>query len=164
MYIKLDKIPAFAQIVHTIKVNFVLVSGCSDYTTPNDLFRSNDEFLKFVNSPNIIKWFIQNCIVKHEKITLLPIGLDYHTMSERDMEWGSKTTPLEQEKILQDVISKVKSYWENGQLFEIYTYIDDKKNGEFKEYYEDGQLSYIGSYIDDKIIDGKKLNKKEHTN
>lgn len=110
LYIKLDKIPAFAQIVHTIKVNFVLVSGCSDYTTPNDLFRSNDEFLKFVNSPNIIKWFIQNCIVKHEKITLLPIGLDYHTMSERDMEWGPKTTPLEQEKILQDVISKVKPY------------------------------------------------------
>jgi len=112
IYIKLDKIPAFAQIVHTIKVNFVLVSGCSDYTTPTDLFTSEEEFLKFVNSSNINHWFIQNCVIKHEKITQLPIGLDYHTMSERDMEWGLKTTSLDQEKILQKVISKSKPFCE----------------------------------------------------
>jgi hypothetical protein len=112
LYIKLDKIPAFSQIIHRIKVNIVLVSGCSDYTTPIDLFASEEQFLKFVNSPNIIHWFIQNCIVKHEKITLLPIGLDYHTMSERDMEWGNKITPLNQEQILKAVKNKANPFWE----------------------------------------------------
>lgn len=112
LYIKLDKIPAFAQIVHTIKCKFVLVSGCSDYTTPVDLFASQEHFLNFINSPNILHWFIQNCITPHPKITQLPIGLDYHTMSERSMEWGNQTSPLIQEKTIQQIKNTSKPFWE----------------------------------------------------
>ena len=43
-----------------------------------------------------------------KKLSQIPIGLDYHTLSERDHEWGNKTTPLNQEKLLQTVASKAK--------------------------------------------------------
>ena len=33
-----------------------------------------------------------------------------------------------------------KSYYENGQLKKICSYIDDKKNGNYKEYHGNGQL------------------------
>lgn len=106
LYMKLDKIPEFSQHVDKLKYKIVLVSGCSDYTTPNDLFASEEQFLKFINSPKISHWFVQNCIVTHPKITLMPIGLDYHTMAGRSMEWGPKTTPVEQEHLLNAIIAK----------------------------------------------------------
>ncbi len=43
-----------------------------------------------------------------------------------------------------------KYYYEDGQLQEIYSYIDGKKNGEYKSYYENGQLALIEFYIDGK--------------
>ena len=110
LYIKLDKIPAFSKIISLIPVNFILVSGCSDYTTPIDLFRSGEDFLNFIESNNIIHWFVQNCIISHNKISLLPIGLDYHTMSEKDMVWGEKTSPINQEKILKEIKLKSKDF------------------------------------------------------
>ena len=33
-----------------------------------------------------------------------------------------------------------KSYWSNGQLFEIVSFIDDEENGEYKSYWDNGQL------------------------
>ena len=110
LYMKLDKIPQFAQIVHALNCKVVLVSGCSDYTTPIDLFQSEQQFLNFINCPNISHWFVQNCIVIHEKITLIPIGLDYHTMSTRSMEWGQKTKPIDQEQILELILEKSKPF------------------------------------------------------
>jgi antitoxin component YwqK of YwqJK toxin-antitoxin module len=41
-----------------------------------------------------------------------------------------------------------KSYWKNGQLENISTYIDDKLNGECKSYYPNGQLYFSCTYID----------------
>ena len=40
--------------------------------------------------------------------------------------------------------------YENGLLWEICSYIDEKKNGEYKWYYANGQLYEICMYIDGK--------------
>lgn len=112
LYVKLDKIPAFAQQIDKLKCKIVLVSGCSDYTTPNDLFSSEEQFLKFVNSSNITHWFVQNCIYTHPKITLMPIGLDYHSLTDQDRSYGKITTPLNQEKMLELIINKAKPFCE----------------------------------------------------
>ena len=34
-----------------------------------------------LDSPLLIRWFAQNCILEHPKIQQLPIGLDYHTIA-----------------------------------------------------------------------------------
>ena len=44
-----------------------------------------------------------------------------------------------------------KRYFRDGQLEEICSYTDGKKNGEYKEYYINGQLDIICSYIDDEM-------------
>jgi hypothetical protein len=49
----------------------------------------------------ITKWFPQNCVFVHPKVTHLPIGLDYHTLFEnRGHFWGPQMTPVDQERQL----------------------------------------------------------------
>lgn len=104
LYIKPDAIYDFAQVIQTISVQFVLVSGCSDYTMPDDIFPTTNEFIEFVENPKILRWYVQNCIYKHHKIECLPIGLDYHTMYTYPIYWGSQKTPIEQEQELANVV------------------------------------------------------------
>lgn len=122
IYVCGSAVPHFVQaIAPQIPYQYILVSGDCDQTVPNDLFASDNDFNKFVNSPNLIHWFSQNCVLtslkevkrdvaslSHPKLSQIPIGLDYHTMAERDHEWGSQTSPLNQEKLLKAVASKAK--------------------------------------------------------
>lgn len=101
IYICSAAIPHFTSTIFpNIQSRFILVTGDCDESCPNELFRSQEEFMRFIESDKIIHWYSQNCIGKHPKLTQIPIGLDYHTMSTRDHEWGQKTYPLEQEGIL----------------------------------------------------------------
>lgn len=112
-YIKLDYIPNFRYVIDKLPAKIILVSGCSDYTTPNDLFNNEHDFLTFVNNDKIIHWFVQNCVYKHPKITLLPIGLDYHTLNNTDNHpWGDRLKPIEQEQILTNIKNNSKPFWE----------------------------------------------------
>jgi hypothetical protein len=108
IYVCGSAVPHFVQVIAPqIPFNYILVSGDCDQTVPNDLFASDQDFNKFIESSNLIHWFSQNCVlISHPKLSQIPIGLDYHTMAERDHEWGNKTTPLNQEKLLKTVASK----------------------------------------------------------
>ena len=116
LYIKTDAIYNFSKNINKINNNFILVTGCSDYTIPNDMFPNIDEFINFVENNKIIKWFVQNCVYKHNKIINLPIGLDYHTLHSQDFFWGPKATPIEQEKLLINIINKSKPFYERETL------------------------------------------------
>lgn len=88
--------------LRNIHVKFVLVTGDSDSAIP---FQSllESEFHKLMNSPLLIAWFSQNLVAspkEYPKFRHLPIGLDYHTMSEREHFWGPKTVPKAQEQLL----------------------------------------------------------------
>ena len=72
------------------------------------MFKSREKFLNFVENDKIIHWFSQNSISKHPKITQMPIGLDYHTMSNKDSSWGNKQRPVEQEKVLEMIKNEAK--------------------------------------------------------
>jgi hypothetical protein len=101
VYICSSAIPNFiSTIFPTLQQRFILVTGDCDESCPNELFRSQEEFIRFIESDKIIHWYSQNCIGKHPKLTQIPIGMDYHTMSTRDHEWGPKTSPFDQERIL----------------------------------------------------------------
>jgi hypothetical protein len=81
----------------------VLVTGDCDWSLPSDIFPNPADFLTFIESDKIIHWFSQNGIVDHPKFTKIPIGMDYHTMSKNDHEWGSKLSPMFQEQQITDL-------------------------------------------------------------
>jgi len=81
-----------------IDFSFILVSGDCDETIPQEILTNND-FLKLVNDQRLIHWFCQNMTLDHHKITRMPIGLDYHTLTTRPL-WGPLSSCEQQEKML----------------------------------------------------------------
>jgi hypothetical protein len=112
------------KVLPSIKTKFVLITNNSDWTVPDDV---KLEFFEIVNNPYLIRWFAQNCIINHEKITRIPIGLDYHTLTPTPSKkqhiwsppakqekhyWGPKIEPIEQEAQLLDLKNKSSPFWE----------------------------------------------------
>lgn len=109
VYLCTESIPHFintylAKMAKETRI--VIVSGDSDLTFPKDIL---PEWEEVIRDPRIIHWYAQNCIVgDHPKLTQIPIGLDYHTLSLKDFKapehmghpWGPRKTPKEQEEEL----------------------------------------------------------------
>ena len=100
IYICSSAIPDFIEnFLFTIDYKFILVSGDCDETIPNDIFKNYQDFESFIENEKIVHWYCQNMIIKHKKMTQMPIGMDYHTMTCRTM-WGPLTSCENQEKLL----------------------------------------------------------------
>jgi len=125
IYICNDVIPFFLNnILPKINHHFYLISGDSDATVPNGfiyLFNNPIKLeeticLEILNNQKLIKWYSQNCILIHPKIHQLPIGLDYHTISNdpskfwRDNDEGS--SPKIQEMILKNIIQNMSPFYQ----------------------------------------------------
>ena len=122
LYVCSSAIPKFCNIVNNIKTRFILVTGDCDECCWQDLFRSQEDFLLFMENPKLIHWFSQNSIcIDHPKLSPMPIGLDYHTMSLDDSSWGPKSSPVEQERELEMVVKKYAKPW-NERLFQTCAY------------------------------------------
>jgi len=104
--------------LHQLPFKIILVTGDCDETCWSDLFLSQQEFKSFIENDKIIHWFSQNCIVDHPKLTRIPIGLDYHTMTNHHPKWGPKLNPAEQENVLLSIINnrEFKPFWEREVL------------------------------------------------
>ena len=111
IYVCSDLLKFFVnQILPHIKNTFALVSGDSDLCVPLEALKQG-ETLKLLNSPYLLKWFIQNTRIQdNEKIVQLPIGLDYHTISNNPKStWkqpGENHLPKFQEHILAQIKEK----------------------------------------------------------
>lgn len=88
IYIKPEYIKYFIYIcLQNIQTPFVIVSGCSDLTTPNSII-TNSEMVAFLNDSRLIHWYGQNMAFSHKKITNIPIGLDYHSLLKNNsLKW-----------------------------------------------------------------------------
>ena len=94
---------------------FILVSSGGDCECPYQIFETGTEFQTFINSPNIVHWFCQNTLIKHPKITPIPLGLDYETIMYYNHirnDRGPKMTPLDQEKQIMDLRQNMLPFWE----------------------------------------------------
>lgn len=82
IYVCSDLLKFFVNnILPKINKMFVLVSGDSDLCVPKEILNSQ-QFNTLINSHFLIKWFLQNTQVQNNpKMIQLPIGLDYHTIS-----------------------------------------------------------------------------------
>ena len=94
------------HIAPHLRVPFVLVSGDSDVSIPENVFAKEENFTRFIENPLLIKWFSQNANPIHPKIVQIPIGLDYHTLAipkSAKHAWGEPMTEIEQETLLQTI-------------------------------------------------------------
>jgi hypothetical protein len=112
IYICNTAIPFFCKnILPNIPFPICVVSGDSDTTTPNDY--PTTQLQNFYQDAKIIHWFSQNMQLSFSpKITQIPIGLDYHTMSQNKTSWGNQITSKEQEKQLCHILRHSKPFWE----------------------------------------------------
>jgi hypothetical protein len=105
IYVCSDLLKFFVnKILPKINKKFVLISGDSDINVPQEAL-TRVETAKLITSPNLLKWFAQNTRIQyHPKIFQLPIGLDYHTISNNpNHQWrsnGEGYLPKNQENIL----------------------------------------------------------------
>ena len=79
-----------------LKKNFLLATSDSDSCVPSETM---PEARQLLQSNKVLHWYAQNYdgTLNSKKISPLPIGIDFHTLSERPV-WGqSVTTPLQQE-------------------------------------------------------------------
>lgn len=110
IYICSSAIVAFMnQLLPLINFSFILVSGDSDQTIPQEAL-SKSKFIKLVNDTRLIHWFCQNMAFQHHKITKMPIGLDYHTQTVNPI-WGPLSSCNEQEKSLVFFKNKAAPFW-----------------------------------------------------
>lgn len=97
------------EVLPLIDFPFILVSGDCDETIPQEIVNQN-EFNNLLNNTQLIHWFCQNMTVKHPKITQMPIGLDYHTLTVNPL-WGPLSSCQEQEQNLMFLNKKSVPFW-----------------------------------------------------
>ena len=114
-------LPAFVQkVLPNITVPFKLLTNNSDKTLPDDF---SSEAAQILSNPMLSRWFAQNWVGAHEKVTRIPIGLDYHSLMPSGRKkfawspaethrWGVKKYPIEQEQYLLSLKSSSKPFWE----------------------------------------------------
>ena len=135
IYVCSDLLNFFVNnILHKINKMFVLVSGDSDLCVPVEALKAN-EIGKLLNSPYLIKWFLQNTQVQYNsKMIQMPIGLDYHTISNNPgCNWKSENEnhlPGAQELILVNIKENSKPFHE--RISKIYVNFS-KGNDRFKD-------------------------------
>lgn len=87
-----------------IKCNFTLVTGDCDESMPNEVLSFSD-FKEFVNDYRLKHWFSQNLVMLHEKMSIIPIGMDYHSIFH-GIWWSSeRKTAMSQEHDLMNILN-----------------------------------------------------------
>lgn len=112
-----DLIPLVLNNV--INFEFILITNHFDTDMPTGLLNNNILDL-FLSNKCLVRWYVQNAVIKHPKITSIPIGMDYHTIANSsNHSWGPHQTPLEQENTLIELRTNMKT-WTN-RILKIYT-------------------------------------------
>jgi len=146
IYINTTAIPNFVNnYLPNIKYNFVLVSGDTDKTIPDDYVNETNTIL---NNKYLLKWYAQNTKMVTDKLIQLPIGLDFHTLAKKatiyttienvvkyvsnNPVWGDTRSIEDQEKDI-DIIknlnqNKQNKCYGNFQFFVTGRYGYDRKN------------------------------------
>ena len=95
------------QVLPLVKAKVVLVTADSDSCVPAELGADARVLLE---SPKIIHWYAQNYdgSVVSGKISPVPIGIDFHTLSQGP-QWGeSKSSPEQQEAVLKSLAAELR--------------------------------------------------------
>jgi hypothetical protein len=109
VWVRLSWLKSFVrQVLPRVKAKFVLVTGDSDSCVPSELL---PEARAILGCRNLIHWYTQNYdgSMPSERISPIPIGIDFHVLSERPC-WGEPiSTPAQQERALESIRDELPS-------------------------------------------------------
>jgi hypothetical protein len=97
VWVRLAWLKSFVrQVLPFITTNFILVTGDADTSVPSEVRFIADEL---VRDTRLIHWFAQNCDSSAfvDRISPIPIGIDFHTLSERPF-WGEEIRSLKEQE------------------------------------------------------------------
>ena len=111
LYVWAGKLPEFMdQCIPRLTKKITLVSGDCDETV-----YTVQQYRTILDCPYILRWFPQNCMIRHEKITHIPIGLVYHAYydaKDKSNPWSEKTkAAIDQENDIQQLLPSTP-FWE----------------------------------------------------
>ena len=133
----------YKKVMPTIKNPFILVICDGDESFPSDCFKDIAETELFLSDKNLIHVFAQNCdYCGHNiKVSHLPIGIDFHTIGYKSAggSWGEKGTPIEQEKVLKNILSGLKPTRLRIKKAFVDFQHSDSMHGNFKRYLQFGE-------------------------
>lgn len=106
----------FINILENINAtNLIIIVSASDIGFPLEQSKQdNFNYLEYINSSKKIKFiYASNCDLNYisDKIFPIPLGIDYHTLNEKNFNWGPKNLPIYQEVELEDI-------YDNSEKFE----------------------------------------------
>jgi hypothetical protein len=106
VWVRITALPQFVdEVLPHIDARFALVTGDEDWSIPSDFDRARD----ITGNRNVLCWFTQNYDGTDDsgKIFPIPIGIDFHTISNRH-KWGHwQATPRQQERELDELRAKM---------------------------------------------------------
>ena len=106
VWMRLIALPQFVEeALPRIRARFGLVTGDEDWSIPGSFVGSG----QLLESPKLLAWFTQNLDAagQHPKLHGVPIGLDFHTISNGP-KWGhAQATPAAQEAELDALRSEM---------------------------------------------------------
>jgi hypothetical protein len=107
VWTRLIALPQFLrEAMPRIKARFALLTGDEDWSIPGSFAGAS----QLLESPQLVYWFSQNLDAAaraHPKLQVLPIGLDFHTVSNGP-RWGhEQATPAQQEAELEALRSQM---------------------------------------------------------
>lgn len=108
IWVRLAWLKSFAaQVLPLVRSPFVLATGDSDTSVPSGIAGLARQI---AHHPMVIHWWAQNCdqTAHRDRISPLPIGIDFHTLSERPY-WGERPSPpWQQEQELRAIRSGLR--------------------------------------------------------
>jgi hypothetical protein len=100
VWVRLSWLKSFVrQVLPRVGAKFTLVTGDSDSCVPSELLA---EARAILGCRGITRWYTQNYdgSMPSERVSPIPIGIDFHMLSERPI-WGEQiSTPAQQEQTL----------------------------------------------------------------
>ncbi len=118
VWVRLSWLRSFIrQILPLVKAKFVLVTGDSDSCVPAEL---GPEAREILECSRVLHWYTQNYdgSVPSDRVSGIPIGIDFHMLSERAI-WGEEMSPpLEQERVLMSIGKSLRAI--PGRLPRVY--------------------------------------------
>ena len=103
IYIKIDYINKWLHQILKIKNNFILITGCSDFSPQIHFSKA---FNIIINLPNLVAIYSENNLSSHPKAFSLPVGFATH-----DKDYEDKLLILKEKINVKEKINKVFCCW-----------------------------------------------------
>jgi hypothetical protein len=103
IYLKLDYIQKYIKEIINIENDFILITGCSDYSPQINFINEYNEIIKL---PNLKKWYAENNFSDHPKMFSLCVGFATHTV-----EYENNLLLLNKSVNIENKINKVFCCW-----------------------------------------------------